>query len=388
MTEIGWKKRLALVLSVLWLVLALVVSRGERDSFGTFLILGALPLAVLWGIACVWSCFRKNRPAVQTNGIPPAQLDMPVPRAKLFTSLGLVLAAVAIGLLYYALSESQTFGAAKIGYMIGFYFWVPIAVYFIWKYQLGARKGRGVLLIGLAFLAVSGYESYAMLRETAEAKRLLAGAQGMMLKLMSGERVERSEVTGYGQFTPALLLMQDFVASVQTDFLALNQSIERSELETLLTPRVLRDPAAMSQAKRRLVSLRQQIDDTERRILAAYARFPSSIDHSDLPYRFKAEFRSGAERGVASGRASMATFFRIQRQFIDEALSLLTFLQQRKGSYAFRGDQILFAVQDDLNRYNGHIQKIQQLALQEAEWRNSQVATTAKQLRKMQDLGK
>ena len=33
-------------------------------------------------------------------------------------------------------------------------------------------------------------------------------------------------------------------------------------------------------------------------------------------------------------------FFRIQHEFIDEALLLLSFLQQRQGFYAFRGDQI------------------------------------------------
>lgn len=65
-TEIGWKKRLAIVLSFLWIAFAVVVSVNEQqNSLGTFVALGVLPLVIPWGIAWVWwgFCKRQSLPA-------------------------------------------------------------------------------------------------------------------------------------------------------------------------------------------------------------------------------------------------------------------------------------------------------------------------------------
>lgn len=62
-SEIGWKKRLAIVLSFLWIAFAAVVSYDEQqNSFGIFVMLGILPIAIPWGIAWVWWGFRKYSP--------------------------------------------------------------------------------------------------------------------------------------------------------------------------------------------------------------------------------------------------------------------------------------------------------------------------------------
>lgn len=60
-SEIGWKKRLAIVLSFLWLAVFAIVGTSERDGFALFVALGLLPVATLWGIAWVWSAYRKQK---------------------------------------------------------------------------------------------------------------------------------------------------------------------------------------------------------------------------------------------------------------------------------------------------------------------------------------
>lgn len=391
MYQIGWKTRLAIVLSVVWLGLVAVVSRNESDSIGAILILGIVPLAISWGIVWVWVGFRKTRRKKLAPNLSPAttaSVDAPVPRATLFLWLGATLTTIAVGVFWYAISTTGADAPAKIGYLLGFYFWVSIVVYFIWKRTFQKKEGMGVFLFSVAFLAVAGYESYSMFREWSDARRFLGETQTMMLKLLSGEQIERAQISGFGQYTPALLVTYDFVSTVQKDFESLNRAIEASELEQLLTPKTLRSQSAMARSQERLLSLRRHLDETENRILAAYDNFPKMIDGTTLQPYFKSQFKGGAERGIMKGKMSMSEFFRIQRAFTDEALSLLLFLQQKQNSYGFRDDQISFVSKSDLERYNKHIQNIQQLALQEAEWRNSQFSTSVKHLRRMEDLRK
>lgn len=391
MYQITWKTRLAIVLSVVWLALAAIVSRSESDSIGVFFVLGVFPIAILWGFAWVWTDFRKARRPKSTpasSTVTLAAVDTPVPRATLFVWLGTILSTIAIGVFWYAISTTGTNALNKIAYSLGFYFWVPIVAYFVWKRSFQKKEGMGVFLFSVAFLAVAGYESYSMLRDWSDAKRFLGETQAMMLKLLSGEQIDRLQISGFGEYTPALLVTHDFFSLVQKDLESLTRAIEASELEQLLTPKTLRSQSAIAHAQERLLTLQKRVDEIENRVLAAYNDFPKMVDATSLRSYFKSEFKSGAEKGIMKGKISMSEFFRIQRMFIDEALSLLRFLQKNHSSYGFRGDQILFVSQSDLERYNRHIQNIQQLALQEAEWRNTQFATSAKQLRRLEDLRK
>lgn len=46
----SWKRRLSILLSVLWLLLASALALDSYNSQGLILILGILPLVLLWGI--------------------------------------------------------------------------------------------------------------------------------------------------------------------------------------------------------------------------------------------------------------------------------------------------------------------------------------------------
>lgn len=92
----------------------------------------------------------------------------------------------------------------------------------------------------------------------------------------------------------------------------------------------------------------------------------------------------GAERGIKRGKAALSAYFKIQRVFIATAIQLLEFVKQRQGRFNRQGDQILFVSQAEANKYNEYLQRIQALALQESEWRNAQLSTSAKQLEQMQ----
>ncbi len=67
--EASWQRRLAIVLSFLWLAAIAAVGADERHGFALFLVLGLLPLAVIWGIWWVWSAYRRQKNPSQTMAI-------------------------------------------------------------------------------------------------------------------------------------------------------------------------------------------------------------------------------------------------------------------------------------------------------------------------------
>ena len=59
--EMSWKRRLAIVLSFLWLAVFAAIGASERNGFAIFVALGLFPVAALWGIGWVWSAYRKQK---------------------------------------------------------------------------------------------------------------------------------------------------------------------------------------------------------------------------------------------------------------------------------------------------------------------------------------
>lgn len=219
MTELSWQRRLAIVLSAIWLALAGAISADEHNALMVFLMLGVLPVAFCWGVAWVWSGFRKQR---TPTAAPPLdqQAAESVARATLFRWLAAIFLAGGIGVFYYAFANTGVEPAGQIGYLVGFYFWVPILAYVLWSGTFKKKKGVGALIFSVAFLGIAIYQAHGMLREEEETKQLLSKAQTMMLKLMNGELVERAELSNVGQYSSVLLVTHDFLSQAFGDFKA------------------------------------------------------------------------------------------------------------------------------------------------------------------------
>ena len=59
----SWRRRLAILVSAIWLAFigaGLAGDGHEADPLGAFLFLGVMPVAFCWGVAWVWSGFRKR----------------------------------------------------------------------------------------------------------------------------------------------------------------------------------------------------------------------------------------------------------------------------------------------------------------------------------------
>jgi hypothetical protein len=290
---------------------------------------------------------------------------------------GLLLAAALISL-WYAASQVASFAGAevatdRIAYLVGYYFWVPIVVYFVWRSALKKRKGLGLLLFGVAFLAVSLYQSVTILHEVDDGKRFKSTLREMMLKFQQGAVLDDTQITNSGRYSPALVAVNDDYAKILSARHAFESALEAAKLETLLTPDALANPLLTDHSIATINSLRNAVDEADQSISKELDAIPHSAEA--LPDALRADFATGAERGTQNSKASISQFFQIERDFLNKAVELLDFANSRRGSFSLQKNRLLFGSQADLDRYNDYVSQIQDLARKEADWQKQAAAT-------------
>jgi hypothetical protein len=287
--------------------------------------------------------------------------------ARVYRSIGALLICAGAIFFGYAVSKLGAQAAGdRIAYLIGFYFWVPIVVYFVWRSAFTKRRGFGLLLSGVAFLAVTLYQSIAILGEVEDLRRLSSMLQLMVLKAQQGEVLDNSQISTAGRYSPALVAVNDHYARIFSAKHALDSKIQSAKLETLMTAETLQNPLLTDNAIFTLGSLLAAINDADSSISKELKEIPSS-GAAALPNEMRAEFERGAERGAKGSGAAFADYFRVERDLVTTATTTLKFVNSRRGYFSIRGNQLLFASRADLDIYNGYLSRIQQLAQRETD---------------------
>lgn len=58
--SLGWKSRLGILAGLGWLFVALIVSLDYADTFGVFMLIGVVPIALIAGAAWVWAGYSAG----------------------------------------------------------------------------------------------------------------------------------------------------------------------------------------------------------------------------------------------------------------------------------------------------------------------------------------
>lgn len=396
MVEFGWKMRLSILLSALWLGIIYFTSGYETNRGEYFFLFGIVPISLLWGFAWVLSGYkktRKKRPV--TPNLPPIPISTPTPPVspsfqsrwkKLLSILSVLCFAAALGILIYSANKVGVDAVAKIGYLAGYSIWIAIIIYLVWRFVLKKRERFGLFLFSLCFLALSAYESQSMIREMEESRYFLEAFQKMIVQTWSGERITKVEIEKFGRLSPLMSVSYDFFIKIQNSYLSFQKEVEESNLDNALTPKNLKSPNSIFSTRERLIYLSGKIDETEKLLFYEYGRFPNTVDATPVAPHFKSEFKKGFERGVVKQKKAITAFFQIEREIMKESILLLTFLQKRQGLYTVRGEEILFVNRRDVDEYNSHLNRIRDLALQESEWQNAQYKTAFEKIGEMDKL--
>jgi hypothetical protein len=395
MNEIGWKKRLAIVLSFLWVTFALLVSVNEQqNSLVTFVALGILPLSIPWGIAWVWVAFHNRQPLsasklqdnnesshiiseVDTAIVENDSHSQSIPRqhenkwlARAFTVTSLVGFVLYAGLLIRAVVIGGNFY-----YALGALF-VPAAIAFPAISKNRAPTNTIILLVAIAIsslISIGGFQSW---NEIIAANKLAEVAQQHLndVKLLTQESntlmVPSTSTSPTEELSPRSLSeseILEFLTKLMQE--SSDRQIQKGNerlaeynqlgLEAIWEPANLLSATGIKDGQRRIAAYQELLSKME-------ADYDAEINWQDEKVLSVAgqdglkEFRQGR----ASNQNDTKNIYRLQRASTATYNELLSFFyeQVKQNTVSFQDGQFTFTNQIDAERFN---QLAQQAADQE-----------------------
>ncbi|MBD7913260.1 DUF3053 family protein [Clostridium cibarium] len=184
---------------------------------------------------------------------------------------------------------------------------------------------------------------------------------------ISGENYEKSQ---YGELTPILNIIRDYGTKCTAFKNDINNNISSIGLETMLNPNSLGDVEKIKSSKKKLEDTVKIYDDYETKYNDLVTNLDTSVSNTELPKEFKTSFLDGFRKSQLENSKDMKEFFKVEKDVFSKINSLMDFLLASQGKYVVKNNEILFYADADLDKYNGFIKDINNLAQKEAEIQN------------------
>lgn len=420
-TEIGWKKRLAIVLSFLWIAFAVVVSVNEQqNSLGTFVALGVLPIAIPWGIAWVWWGFRKRQslPAskpqddkessrinsnVDTVASENVSHNQPIAGqlgnkwlTRAFAATSLVGLALYAGLLIRAVIID-----GNIAYALGGLLVPSIAAYA----AISTRRTptKTITLVAAttisSLIAIVGFHSW---NEIIATNKLAVVAQQHLNDVRSLTQESNTLTTSSESDHPSEQLPPPATSPLPPGSLSKNERLEfmttlmressarqmikakeRSDelnqlgLETIWEPANLLSASGIRDGQRKIAAYKMLIGKAEEDYNAEVKWQDDKVLSVAGP-KYLEEFRQGRDANGPLG-------FRIQLASVITSSELLSFFDQqvKQQTVTFQDGQFTFANQSDVERFNLLIQQLGDQEKEIAEFQRNSLLRREKNIEEM-----
>ena len=291
------------------------------------------------------------------------------------------LAVLAAGVILFALtvliisSVAFSSGAEAIGFRIGTAFgssiWIGLTAFLIWRFALGKRRGAGLMIFAVGFFVICCYQSLSAFVEAQNSRRAIDDVALLIKDAVNGKAIDPKsvEARNYGETTPMVRVLVDYVAQTQSDFENLNQEMETLGVDQLLARETLEDSTRIDSGQRRLQSLLEVFDRYEALFRQRTEEMAANVERSKMSSRAKREFLAGFDMTKDSGIQRISEFFNIERSFVSKTDEIYNFMRGKRGRYRFIGSQIQFNSQRDTDMYNGLLDQINAIAQQESDWK-------------------
>ncbi len=355
--SMGWKRRLSVVLSAVWLLLVFTIS--DHDRIAGFVGLGVLPLAILWGAGWAIAGYLAQRQQAISSQAKPTLMEQ---LKAVLTERAVLIIAVLLGWTLIA----QIFSTSDVARHAGEWFVYALIGYGLstWIGPLKPVRGRivaAVFLCGLAW--VSGKEHYANI---AMAKDLQSLAS-LVPQLQNNDAISEEQIKSTGMFEPALRVA---IANLNTqNELAAEylKTIESASVSTMLTPKTLSSLEARQAARLRASNLKISLETLRIKFDSFYTDMPKRFElaASNIPERGRSEFVKGIIRSNDENQVIYQKLLKINNEVLDIAEDF--FALSDKANPKAIGGQIYFTNDADLASYRRLFVQMQELSKQENE---------------------
>jgi len=392
--KFGWKTRVALVLSAVWLCLVYLLA-DDYHRFGQVIGLGFLPLVVFWGIFWAFTGWRDQR-TVKVEKREVATVETKLKRRLRFRTFIAIVLILTIGV-FAANWQFHAAGNESRGDAIGFWFGECL-VYGFFTYlalRLIPRRPPGFAVVTAAFVVMCGinYKTYTAISEERQALTSLAKAAPLIIKIQSGGQLSDQEVkdADVGMMQPLLLALAAYSREVVTITATYTKALSELELELMLSPKSLESSRVRFQTHAKLKAWQQSTVDYKNQLDAVNARGKLGIKaaQSQMPVALANSASKGFEKSSAQLSAYTTGLVATGNEARRAVEDILDLMESSEGNYIVdKGPPatLLFKDEATLVRYRQLMSTVMALSQREAEAQAGLIKDQSNLTDKMTDL--
>lgn len=392
--KFGWKTRIGLVLSTVWLILAILIADDDH-RVGQVLGFGLLPLVILWGIIWAVAGWRAQRPAKPE--MPEAKvLETKRNRSHRIRPVIAVVAVLVIGLFaatwQFHAADTEA-GGDVIAYWTGEWLVYGLLAYVVFRYIPQMPPGFPAVLAAIVVVSAVNYKAYSTISDERQARFSLAKATPLINKIQSGTPVSDQEIKDahVGVMQPLLLAQAAYSRDVIAINTAYTKSVSEVQPDRMLTPASLASPNIRAQSRARLRVWEQATANYKSQFDAALARGKLGVQAAQ--FQMPASLAGGASKGFDESSFQLGVYVdslvSSEREASDTITAILDLMDANPGGYAVdKGPpaNLLFYDEATLARYRQLTATIMAVGQRETEAQTSLSKAQSARTDKLADL--
>lgn len=307
--KFGWKIRVGLVLSAVWLCLAFLIA--DNDHYVGFVLgLGFIPLIILWGIVWAvagWRAQRPTKPDLSESMALETKRNRSH-RIRVFLSVVTVLAVGLFAATWQFHAADNEAGGSVISYWFGQWLVYGLLAYAMFRFIPRLPSGFPAVLAAILVAGAVNYKAHLRISEEREVRISLAKATPFINKIGAGIQVSDQEIKDaqVGVMQPLLLAHADFGRNVFAINTAYSKAISEVQPEQMLTPASLASPNIRAQSRLRLNVWQQAAAEYKSHFDAALARGKLSIRAAQ--HEMPAAMAEGASKGFDESAVQLSFY--------------------------------------------------------------------------------
>ena len=357
--KLGWKTRVGLVLSAVWLCLVFLVA-DEYRRLGQVLGLGLLPLVIIWGIVWAVAGWRAQRPEKPTT--PEAiQLEAKARQSLRIRTVIAVVVVLGLGLFaatwQFTAADNEA-GGRVVSQWFGEWLVYGLIAYAILRAVPKLPAGSPAVLAALITVGAVNYKAYSAIAEDRQALESLAKATPLINKIQSGRLVSDQEVkdSRVGMMEPLMLAQATYNREVLAIAATYEKEINGMQPELMLTPASLASPSIRVQTRIKLKLWQQATAEYKTQLEAATTRGKLAIQaaQSQMPRSMSGSASKGFDESAAQQSAYVANLVTTEREASQAVVGMLDLMDANPGGYVVdKGPPINLMFRDEatLARY-------------------------------------
>lgn len=352
--KLGWKMRVGLVLSAVWLCLVFLVA-DEYQRLVQVLGMGLLPLVIIWGIVWAVAGWRAQRPEKPTT--PEAvQIEAKARRSLRIRTAVTVVAVLGLGIFaatwQFNAADNEA-GGGFVSAWLGEWFVYGLIAYAILRAVPKLPAGSPAVLAALIIVGAVNYKAHRSISEDRQALESLAKATPLLNKIQSGTQVADQEVKDarVGIFEPLMLAQASYSREVLAIAATYEKAIGGMQPELILTPASLASPSIRAQSRAKLILSQQATAEYKAQLEAAMARGKLAIQAAQLqmPAAMSGSVSKGFDESAAQLSANVENIVTSEQEVFQAIVGILDLMDANPDGYVVdKGPPINLMFRDEV----------------------------------------